>query len=520
MKKIFTLFILAIVCCLNAAAGVVPEDGKQYLIKVSNQDLYIVLATGSDSQGGSSNATAASLGVVGTPFTFNGSVEGFTLTTDDGKYFGTPSSGAYWNVSSTVDTEWYVSGTEDGYYIYRNDGKSGCLGLDNVKAGAGIYTDKAPGNKGYTFVFEEYEAPAVVHTVTASVDGGEAIAMNGDDENGYVVSISVGTGDHTVTVNYDGTEYTLEFTTTRFVGSDNVTYDEGLVEITFKDGTISVSGQGIGGTVDPQPSYPPLYILGFDNNWDYANPSLTVDANTDGTYTITFDTNGYSRMAISAAYGDRDTFDANRIGVTDEDAELKTDDVLGLVRGSEGYNLPLEPGHWSFLVNLDAMTLTVLEGKESAVVYVLGIDGNWNPAKPSLTVKAGKDGSYNFSYEVTEKTWFALGTKLGADSDDWKGFNAGRLGAPEADFPLYKDDVAYFELGKDTSFAIEPGNWSFSINQKMSKITVLEGAERSNVDGINTITTSAAAGIYDMQGRRVVAPTKGLYIQNGKTIVK
>lgn len=411
MKKIFTLFILAIVCCLNAAAGVVPEDGKQYLIKVSSQDLYIALATGSDSQGGSSNATAASLGVVGTPFTFNGTVEGFTLTTDDGKYFGTPNSGAYWNVSSTVETTWYVSGTEDGYYIYRNDGKSGCLGLDNVKAGAGIYTDKAPGNKGYTFVFEEYEAPAVVHTVTASVDGGEAVAMNGDDENGYVVSISVGTGEHTVTVSYDGTEYTLDFTTSRFVGSDGVTYDEGLVEVTFKDGTISVSGQGIGGgAVDPEPTVGNLYILGYD--------------------------------------------------------------------------------------------------------------GNWNPSVASITVEPSEDGTFQFGFTNNENAWFCLSTALGEDSNDWDTFNASRLGAPEKDYALYYGEKAALQVGWDTSFAVTPGVWVFRVNVETLTLEVLAGADRPVVDGINTINAACAANIYDMQGRRVVAPAKGLYIQNGKTIVK
>ena len=42
-----------------------------------------------------------------------------------------------------------------------------------------------------------------------------------------------------------------------------------------------------------------------------------------------------------------------------------------------------------------------------------------------------------------------------------------------------------------------------------------------NVDGIGQVTSSypSAAVIYDLQGRRVEKPTKGLYIVNGKKVV-
>lgn len=516
MKKIFTLFVLAICACLNAAAQFAPEDGKQYVIKDASSAYYIVLAVGNDSQASDTdNTTQASLGVTGTPFTFTPSNGGFVLSTDEGKYLGNSRTRA-WNVNVDVDdTVWYIydyEATSGRCRIYKNASQG--LGLDNHTIGSGIYTDKS-----YQYwQIEEYVAPEEVHTVVATVDGVEYTMLE-DGEGGYIVTVpEVESGEHSVTVSYDGEDTTETFTTSDYKVFD-ATVSVGKVTVHYKDGVITITGDGIGDSVDPQPSYPPLYVLGFDNNWDYANPSMTVPANEDGTYTITFDATGYSRLAISAACGDRETFDANRIGVTDEDIELKTGNSFDIVRGEEGYNIPLTPRHWSFLVNLDAMTLTVLEGEESAVVYVLGIDGNWNPAKPSLTVKPDKEGAFVFSYTVNEKAWFALGTQLGYNSEDWKTFNAGRLGAPSADYELTANDMVELVPGNDTSFAIEPGAWTFRVNKKMTEISVI-GFEELVPDAIHNLTTEAPAAIYDLQGRRVRNAEKGVYIVNGVRVIK
>lgn len=515
MKKIFTLFVLVICACLNAAAQFAPEDGKQYVIKDASSAYYIVLAVGNDSQASDTdNTTQASLGVSGTPFTFTPSGNGFVLSTDEGKYLGI--GARPWNVGTTSSQVWDINYYEEatGKCLIYQSGASKGLGLDNHTIGSGVYTDKS----GQYWKIEEYVAPEEVHTVVATVDGVEYTMLE-DGEGGYIVTIpEVESGDHSVTISYDGEETTQTFTTTDYKVFD-ATVSVGKVTIHYKDGVITITGDGISDSVDPEPSYPPLYVLGFDGNWDYANPSLTVPANEDGTYTITLDAEGYSRMAISAACGDRDTFDANRIGVTDEDIELKTGSTFDIVRGDEGYNIPLTPRHWSFLVNLDAMTLTVLEGEESAVVYVLGIDGNWNPAKPSLTVKPDKEGAFVFEYTVTDKAYFCLGTKLGNDSEDWKTFNANRLSAPTNDYELAKDGMVELSLGGENSFAIQPGAWTFRVNKKMTEISVI-GYEEVVPDAIQNLTTQAPAAIYDMQGRRVRNAEKGVYIVNGVRVIK
>lgn len=514
MKKIFTLLFLVVCACINAAAQFVPEDGKQYVIKDAASDYYIVLAVGNDSQASDTdNTTQASLGVTGTPFTFTPSGMGFVLSTDDEKYLGI--GVRPWNVGTTSPAVWTVNNYDEAtgrcnIYLSTTSGKG--LGLDNHTIGSGVYTDKS----GQSWNIEEYVAPEEVHTVTATLDGVEYIMLE-DGEGGYIVTVpEVESGDHSVTVSYDGDETTEVFTTYDYQVFES-TVSVGKVTIHYKDGVITVSGDGIKETV----VYPPLYVLGFDNVWNPAEPSMTVPANEDGTYTVTFDAAGYYYFALGTALGadkdDWDTFNANRLGGLESDESLFVGDVLTLVRGVDR-SFALTPGHWSFLVNIDEMTMTVLEGEERSVVYVLGIDGNWNPSKPSLTVKPGKDGSFTFEYEVTENAWFALGTKLGSDSEDWSTFNAARLGAPTPDFLLYKGDLVELVPGNDTSFAIEPGSWVISVNEKMTEISVIEGVDRNS--GIQSITTQSAATIYDMQGRRVRTAEKGLYIQDGKKIVR
>ena len=43
--------------------------------------------------------------------------------------------------------------------------------------------------------------------------------------------------------------------------------------------------------------------------------------------------------------------------------------------------------------------------------------------------------------------------------------------------------------------------------------------DETDVDGIQAGKDSAKAEIYDMSGRRIYTPTKGVYIMSGKTVL-
>lgn len=66
------------------------------------------------------------------------------------------------------------------------------------------------------------------------------------------------------------------------------------------------------------------------------------------------------------------------------------------------------------------------------------------------------------------------------------------------------------------------GNNSFLVDGKLSnvfckEVTILGGGLTT---GIESIATDVQAPVYDLTGRRVLAPSKGLYIQNGKAVIK
>lgn len=408
MKKFYS-FVIALACCISAYAQVVPQDGQKYVIKNVDSGLYIALATGADSRGDSDNSSAASLQAVGTAFTFTGSTSDFTLQAENGDWLGFNPAQRAWNVNVSFETHWRVIGSESSYIIYQIGVLKG-LGTDNTNAGSGIYTDKGT-DKHNAWVFEEYTETGATHTVTASVDGKEALTMIGNEELGYNVTALVATGEHTVVVTFDGEETSFSFTTKDF-RSDNTPYSEGFVNISYKDGQVSVEGKSV-----PLP----LYILGLGTTNDPSNPE-------------------------DVAYS---TFD---------------------------------DGHQ----------------------WVL---------------------SYNFPDTKT----FSCSTTKGTSSEDWDGYNAGRFGAPTADYEMFLDESAVKDeekiveliLGGTNNFVLTPGSWTFTFKLGTTPTLFVSEHEATAPTGISTVAGAALQGkVYDLAGRRAAVAVRGLYIQNGVKVIR
>lgn len=268
-----------------------------------------------------------------------------------------------------------------------------------------------------------------------------------------------------------------------------------------------------------------LYVLGIDNVWNPSQPSLTLEPSADGTYKFDYTTSGITWFAFGTVLGvdenDWAPFNASRLAPESPDLLLVDGDVANLVVGMDR-SFQIDEGEWSFTVDLQAMTLSVAGKGVGPVddipehIYVLGIDGTWNPAEPSLTLDAYEEGMFKFDFDLEEEEWFALGTKLGADSDDWLTFNKYRLGAPQADFTLEHGWNVYFVKGADTSFHLNPGQGTIIVDYKQGTVTCPLLSS-----GIHSAATSAApAAIYDMVGRREAQPQHGIYVQDGRKIVK
>lgn len=530
MKKFFTLFVLAIVCCLNAAAQFVPEDGKQYVIKDSRSDYYIVLAVGNDSQASDTdNTTQASLGVTGTPFTFTASGVGFTLSTDEGKYLGI--GARPWNVGTTSPAVWTVNNYEAAsgrcnIYLSTTNGKG--LGVDNHTIGSGIYTDK----EGQAWYIEEYVAPEVTITVTATIDG-ETLTMLEDGEGGYIVTFpEVESGDHTVVVSYDGEETSKTFTTTDFkVGESTVSV--GKVTVSYKDGEITVTGDGIATTpVVPETKYEGEVTVNktsISSLDDLEGLQITFV----GAQSVAFCEDGYYMVAnedgseIYAIWAKNEdmgydcnyTINGNTVTLTDfapYDAIPAGTAVVYLQDFSaficDGADVDVDDVPYFDDVEI------AYTGAPSAEPFALVVSNNGVVCVNNTAVEASEDGisaTFNIANEdlvVAETSGIVLYKNLAS--------------VEGVTFTVTPNSITINGLG---DVITEAGSYVLVIPAGI--YTNAEGAsnesfvaglsiiEKENPDAITTVTAAKQARIFDLQGRRV-ARQNGIAIENGVKVLR
>ena len=88
--------------------------------------------------------------------------------------------------------------------------------------------------------------------------------------------------------------------------------------------------------------------------------------------------------------------------------------------------------------------------------------------------------------------------------------------APVGSYVLQKhdDNVAFFLVGSDVKPTVTAGRCYITVD---SSAPVLRIGGTTNI--ANVENTETAAAIYDLQGRRVDAPAKGIYVVNGKKVL-
>lgn len=251
------------------------------------------------------------------------------------------------------------------------------------------------------------------------------------------------------------------------------------------------------------PELPPLYVLGIDNNWNPAQPSLTVTATESGLYVFDYTVSGTTWFALGTQLGaDKDdwaTFNNGRLGAPAPDFQLEDNSKADLVMGADA-SFRIEKGHWTFWVDITEMKISAVckAAYPMTPLYVLGLDNNWNPAQPTLTLLPVDAGIYELRYTLDREAWFALGTVLGEDENDWTTFNTNRLGAPEPDFTLKDGMSASLTPGQDASFHVEGGTWFFVIDLNTMTISAKEEAPMLYIVGLD--------GNWDVSSPLQVAP--------------
>ena len=157
---------------------------------------------------------------------------------------------------------------------------------------------------------------------------------------------------------------------------------------------------------------------------------------------------------------------------------------------------------------------------EESQLYILGCDGNWNPASPSavLNYREG-DNVYVGDITVIDAEggygYFCIGTTLGDYASDWSTFNANRLGAPWGNFLLESGESCSYILGNDASFKALAGSHHLVVDMTVGTVAF------DCPDGINAVPEeNAEDAVYDLFGRRAVHLHQGsLYIRNGRKFI-
>ncbi len=170
-----------------------------------------------------------------------------------------------------------------------------------------------------------------------------------------------------------------------------------------------------------------------------------------------------------------------------------------------------------------------------AALYILGtirgITPAWNTAQSLPMTKDGN--TFTISNVTIDKAeegtlgYFTFVTVLGADWDavnmsDRYGSEAGltdpdgnTLVTPGMDATIVRYPVNVSAMGA-TSWSIDPGTYNIVADFKTMKLTI------NSVTGVEMVIDMQAEPLYfDMQGRRVMNPEKGIYIvRRGNTVTK
>lgn len=188
---------------------------------------------------------------------------------------------------------------------------------------------------------------------------------------------------------------------------------------------------------------------------------------------------------------------------------LSSDVILYVPRTySQIYNV----GPWNYFTVVEGGEVPPLEEK---YLYVLGCDGNWNPAQASDSLAYRTDHCYAGDITVTDLGdgygYFCIGEVLSAS---WDFFNAHRLGAPSANYTLSSGKTCVYVLGQDASFKAVAGAHHIVVD--MNQGTIAFDCE----DGIVPVNAAYGNLMFDLDGRPVENPRPGrITIINGKKYI-
>ena len=187
-----------------------------------------------------------------------------------------------------------------------------------------------------------------------------------------------------------------------------------------------------------------------------------------------------------------------------------------------------------FVANTETDELTLgVERTGNIVVpdptlFILGEanDNGWAPnVGVEMTYLDGKFTAEDVTFKGLNEgfSYFSFTTKLAEDPDDWDYITPFRIGAvSDGDF-LVTDELLGQEISLTSdggqALKIPAGIYTLGVNLETMKL-VLTKTGTIDPTAIESVEVETANNVYyNLQGQRVAAPTKGIYIHNGRKVI-
>ncbi len=278
-------------------------------------------------------------------------------------------------------------------------------------------------------------------------------------------------------------------------------------------------------TPEPAPSYEPLYMVGYNNGWDPANPlEIPYDA-TKGAYYIAGVEFTNTECKISRTKGTWDDFNSNGI-CSSNDATIIIGTLCSLYLQYCG-NIPVERTG-TFNITIDMVNATIL--LEEVINYPDALflcgnlkDANWDPAYDGAILDSTEEGVYAIenvalvAVDGNANAYFSFNTTTGS----WDDVNSSaRYGATSADEAVtLGENMTVVNGGTNpNAWMVEPGTYNFIVD--LVNMTMVVTKSTTGVESIDA-DNNAPAVYYNLQGVEVANPENGVYImKQGNKVTK
>ena len=315
--------------------------------------------------------------------------------------------------------------------------------------------------------------------------------------------------------------------------SNNWTIAEDLKDITIAftyvaDGQSTITVTGTKSTHD-EPTYPEnMYVVGYVNGYSW-NPTEGVKMTNEGDGIFTIEeihiTGSFALTTTLATDGnDWETMNNGRIGPNGSDVEAKEGENEAPGRG-DGKSWVIAAGTYNLtytwddeILEIELVELDPEPDPTDLVLYLAGVANDWktDEEKYKMTHEEGTNiytytGTTIFSdkWKICDGTWnwsFGMGDdfKANFENDCW--FDGQDFNAIELDNDQEVHLTFTLVSGSDVKGSEIPSKVLYTIT------TGVEGIE---------IDEAAPAEYYNLQGVRIAAPEKGLYIiRQGEKVSK